>query len=590
MVTSDESHADTTAVWAVTVALTAVALPIVQQGPVSHGRVLSAALLGAFAIATPRVVRYTRLSATLPRLNIRAVVLGCILATGVAFRLRALFAVRSLWFDEVSLAANIADRSLLELLTTQLSAHQSAPPGFLTASWFAYETAGTGLIWVRAVPFAAGVLTLVVGTHVARSVFHSFLAQAGFVAMLAWSPILIFYSTELKQYSTDVLVVTVALYLAHTMAQRRSGWLAALLGFAAVISSLAGLIVFFLLALIVLSSGFAKQRLRGVYAAGQQHIAALCAWLFAATLHLIYTVVAGADREYMQEYWRARAGFAPQSLGSFDDVWWYGDRFRELVWLTFDATEMVGPGMHNGAVWLVVAVGVLLVAAARSVWRHNWTLQLAALMLLGAFMLAQFNAYPLSSRLALYLIPALVFLMASGIDRLWGSSRRVVGRPISVALALLLGASLIATSISQFAAPFLGKDMHGALKVVAREWQSGDAVWTVPTDMPVVEWHRAGAGFTAPVIAVDSALPRTRGPIAGLQEHAPSRLWIVSSVRRREARQLLEKAIPEYEASAVYSQDDTFIALLSNTGPVMFEPTGDRNLLRLRSHANPAGD
>lgn len=588
MGTSVKVKTDTTLTWVVAVTFTVASLPLIQPGPVSVGRVLVAVALAALALVLYAAAERTRLRTVIPPLRISPVILGLIVATGIALRLRALFAARSLWFDEVSLATNIAERSLLDLLTVPLSFQQSAPPGFLTASWVVFETFGTGLLWVRAIPFVAGILTLIVGVQTARVVFRSFPAQVVFLAILAWSPILVFYATELKQYSTDVLAMTVALYLAHVMRQRRSGWLAAVLGFMAVVSSSAGIIVFFLLALIVLGSGFAKQRLRGMYDAGLRHVVALSAWLLGATVHVLYTVVAGVDRTYMQEYWRQRAGFAPQSLGSLEDVWWYGDRFQELVWLTFDATEMVGPGMHDGALWLVALVGVLVLCATGSAWRHNWPLQLAVLAFAMAYLLAMVGAYPFSSRLALYLIVALAFLVACGIDRLWASTPRTVWQTASLAAGLLMSVSLIVTSTIQFGTPFVGKDMHGALSVVVRAWQSGDAVWAVPLDVPVIEWHRVGAEFTAAVIPVDPLAPGTEGPIAALGENAPSRLWIVSSARRREARQLMEMAQPYYDASAVYVKDDTFIALLSNVGPVTFKPTGDRSLLRVDQQVTPA--
>jgi len=578
---SAESPPDIGKTFTVTAALTLVTLPLAQEGPIAQDRLLAVAIFSAVASVIVILLRTSRFHDAIQGIGRREVVLGFILASGVLFRLRALLARRSLWFDEVSLATNIRDRSLLDLLSAPLEFQQSAPPGFLTASWLTSEIFGTGLVWVRTVPFVAGILTLGLGLLVAKSTLKRFPAQAFFMAILALSPVLIFYSSEMKQYSTDALALTAGLYVAHMMQRRKSAICASLLGFVSVISSSAGLIVFFLLAMIVLASGYSTNQLRGIFQAGMENISALSFWLIAAIIHVFYTAVAGVDRAFMEEYWGARGGFAPQTITTLEETFWYGERLTELVWLTFDATNMVGPGTRSVSPLILLAAMVLLIGGFRSASRQNWPLLLVLITCIAALVLAQLRLYPLSSRLAIYLIPALAFLMASGADRLLQSDRRSLSRTINPVAGSLLIASLIPTVLGQFHSPYVGKDMDSALKVLVREGQFSDTVLAVPLDLRIVDWHRDGANFTAPVIAVDSITVTDSGQIAELGATIPPRLWIVSSARRREARTLFQEVEKLYSSTAVYSKDDTFIALLSNIGSVEFELTGDRSLLNV---------
>ena len=582
MFTSAESRPQVGGTLAITAVVTLAAWPMVPQGPLTSSRLIVVCSL--FAVVGSLFLLRHRLwvPARFPQIGRTEALFGFILAAGIIFRLRALFASRSLWFDEVSLALNIRDRSLIDLLTLPLTYRQSAPPGFLTAAWLSSEAFGMALIWVRFVPFVAGILALWVGLIVAKETLRTVGAQAFFLVLLAWSPLVVFYATELKQYSTDALAMTLALYVAHLMFRQRSAIRAAVLGFLAIISSTAGVIVFFLLALIVLVDGFAGQRLSGVRHAVMQNLTVLTAWLSAALLHVLYTAVAGVDRVYMQEYWGARGGFAPQQITGLADAWWYVDRFSELLWLTVEATEMVGPGMHEVRYLLLIAAAILVFGAIRNRSQQTWPSLLVAATGITAVVLSYVRLYPLSSRLAIYLIPALAWLMAYGVDYFLNDSRRIALRSVGVVASVVVLGSVFVTVVGQFQTPYVGKDMHAALQVITVHWQPGDEVWAVPLDVRVVEWHRDGAGFTAPVVAVDPTTDLGSGAVAQLSGDVPQRLWIVSSTRRREARMLFTTAQTYYDSSAVYANDDTFIALLSTVGPVTFELTDDRRRLIVR--------
>ena len=125
---------------------------------------------------------------------------------GVALRLIQYLHHRSLWFDEAMLALNILNRSYSQLLKP-LDYNQGAPVGFLFLERLVGTCCGFGEYALRLIPLIAGVCSLYLFYKVAQLLLPQ---KAVWIAigLAAVSPHLIYYSSELKQYSTDVLVAT----------------------------------------------------------------------------------------------------------------------------------------------------------------------------------------------------------------------------------------------------------------------------------------------------------------------------------------------------------------------------------------------
>ena len=90
-----------------------------------------------------------------------------ILGLGVLFRVVQYLVNRSYWMDEVSLAANITRKHLVDVLGV-LSHTQLAPPGFLVVEWVAYRTLGDNPFALRLFPLLCGIASLFLFLGVAR--------------------------------------------------------------------------------------------------------------------------------------------------------------------------------------------------------------------------------------------------------------------------------------------------------------------------------------------------------------------------------------------------------------------------------------
>ncbi len=132
------------------------------------------------------------------------------IVVGSILRLRQYLANRSLWTDEASLAVNIANRTFGGLIHP-LDYHQAAPIGFLFIEKISIVLLGNRDYILRLFPLFAGILAI----YLLYLITKEYFGQAGMAMVLifALNSWLIFFSSELKQYSSDVTVALLLIYL-----------------------------------------------------------------------------------------------------------------------------------------------------------------------------------------------------------------------------------------------------------------------------------------------------------------------------------------------------------------------------------------
>lgn len=134
-----------------------------------------------------------------------------VIILGVFLRLRQYFVNRSFWVDEASLALNIVNRALGSL-TLLLDYDQGAPIGFLFIQKFLILAFGNSEYVLRLFPLLSGILAVYLICRLAREYFGKFGWVAVFLFSISGS--MIYYSSELKQYSSDVAIALLLVYWA----------------------------------------------------------------------------------------------------------------------------------------------------------------------------------------------------------------------------------------------------------------------------------------------------------------------------------------------------------------------------------------
>jgi len=141
-----------------------------------------------------------------------------LIVLGTLLRLRQYLSGRSLWADEASLAYNLVHRDFLGLIRP-LDYDQGAPVGFLFIEKILVIVLGNIDQVMRLFPLFSGILAIYFFYRIAQtSLKGGMLGLALF--SVSWS--LIYYSSELKQYSSDVMIGLLLIFLA-TRCLRENG-------------------------------------------------------------------------------------------------------------------------------------------------------------------------------------------------------------------------------------------------------------------------------------------------------------------------------------------------------------------------------
>jgi len=135
-----------------------------------------------------------------------------IILAGIAVRVDVFLLNRNLVLNEANLARNIFERNVFQL-AMPLSYEQYAPPVFLWMLKLFTSVFGYSEYAFRIYPLLASVAVLYLMYRVLRE-FVSFRSLWYPLALLCVSYIMIRYSSELKQYMTDILVVLSLILLA----------------------------------------------------------------------------------------------------------------------------------------------------------------------------------------------------------------------------------------------------------------------------------------------------------------------------------------------------------------------------------------
>lgn len=338
---------------------------------------------------------------------------GVLLGLGVVFRVAQYLDDRPYWLDEHSLWANIA-RMTWSGLTAPLIGTQLAPPGFLAVEWAALRGLGDSRWALRMVPLLGGVASLFLFARAAGRCLRPSAVPIA-VALFAVSDDLIYFASELKQYSTDVTAALGCL-LAGLATQGRPVSRVRLAGLAAMGATVVwfshpSAFVLAGVGTVLLASAVVGRRWREAAGLGL----ACLAWgaSFATVL-----AVAGGQTGHRRDLWAFWAfAFPPGPFG--DPTWWP----RRFVYL-FD--NPLGLGSRLAA---LPAIALFFAGCGSGRWadgpgrRRFWMVAAPGLFAAGA---ASLHRYPFHGRLVLFLVPSLLLFIAEGAARVgeaWGGRR-----------------------------------------------------------------------------------------------------------------------------------------------------------------------
>lgn len=379
---------------------------------------------------------------------------------GIILRVGRYFQDRSLWLDEASLAVNLISRSYSGLFRT-LDFDQGAPYGFLVLEKLAISTFGDSERAFRLFPLLTGIASLFVFWRVASR----FLGRSAALLALAFFTVLeplVYYSSETKPYSFDVLVALVLVWLFDRALSTRR--LRPLVAYA--VAALAAPWFSYPSVFVLAGTGGALL----LVAAIERD------WRTAA---FRAAVVAGGAVIFLVVYLTSIRHLSGGLKGTAEAVTSSGHSSvaKNIYVLLSDPGAM--PRTLIGLAVFLVAIGAVIMA------RQRWP-RLAALVLIvvAAGLAAEIHRYPLVGRLALFLVPLVLLLLALGAVTLVRSTPAAVRGVVFGAVLLLLAAPfwtglrhLRRPPTAQAGTPATLQPTRHLLARLADAWRPGDTLY-----------------------------------------------------------------------------------------------------------------
>lgn len=334
--------------------------------------------------------------------------------------------------DEAKLAANILERDYSGFLEP-LTFNQGAPPGFLFIEKFLTDLLGSGEMALRLFPLICGIAALVLIYFIGRR-FVGELSATVAAALFAVLRPPIYYSGEVKQYSTDVVAVLVVLWLSARCLDEQErtepyitlalvGGLLFWCSHAAMMASAGvGLVLFWK----AVTTGSKPMLVRLMLPAG--------IWAVSFVPFFIFSLTDLLANDSLSEFWTN--GFAPLLPTSTSDVRWYHDAM-------FGVFEDAAGVQSSG-----VGLFAFLVGGAALMGRDSqpWKLALLVSPIFVTLFISGLEVYPFSGRTILFASPILVLVLCRGLVYLWNQSKVVgiIGTLVVFVTPLALAADLMA--------------------------------------------------------------------------------------------------------------------------------------------------
>jgi hypothetical protein len=470
-----------------------------------------------------------------------SIAVAVVLAGGAILRIRAYAADRSLWLDESFLALNLLRRGWSGLLG-QLDFNQGAAPGFLLLEKGA-ASVSTGELALRGFPFALGLATLALIAPVARRVCSpaGTLLACGLTAL---APSMIYYSTELKQYSGDVTASLILLWAGLELrggASRRRTSIAATAGTLAILISQAAVFTAAGVGAVLLAADIFDRRRRPARAT----VAPVGIWAAASAIVLVHALHASAG--VLRSYEGSAALAGPGGGG--------GSTSTHSISLL--ATSIAGDlGLPTTALsikLITYVVGIFGIAGLVSLLRRRtWPALMVAApaaLMLGASMLGR---YPISGRTVLFVAPMAAVLVAEGIALAVRSVPLRFGVVLGLALAVLALEGAVRADTRTLVHPTKREEVRTVLSSVAAMTRPGDRIFVAYAAqyalayyaecrcVGAAPWHpvpaRGGQGQWAPAIRSDATVEvqpylgrDDTAYLESLRRLQPGRTWVLLS-------------------------------------------------------------
>ncbi len=278
--------------------------------------------------------------------------------------------------------------------------------------------------------------------------------------LFAVSGHLIYYSSEVKQYSTDVMIALLLFWItvyiqSKELLTRRVVLLLGLSGGIAIWFSHPSIFVLAGGALSLTYSGVGRRE----WGSFRRFCPAYLIWAISFMILYAFSLRILINQEGLLGYWAG--GFMPFPPVSKSDIKWYWDTFIHLF---SEPVVMRFPG---------IAALAFLVGCGSLFMKRRDKFYLFFSPIIAALLASSMHKYPFNGRLILFLVPSLFIFMAEGIAKIMVSTR-TTSKMLGIALIALLFADPMMNAAGRIVKPYTREEIRAVLDYVARQQKQED--------------------------------------------------------------------------------------------------------------------
>lgn len=394
------------------------------------------------------------------------------IAIGIGLRLIHYLLDRSLWIDEAFVALNIQERSLLELLDP-LKYNQAAPVGFLAITKSIALLGGENEYLLRLFPFISAIVALLLFYRVAKW-FGSLLVLAISLSLFALCDRAIYYSAELKQYSSDIMFALAIYCLAIALQKERLNF--TVLASAAI---LGGIFIWFSHPAVFVLAGTGSTLLvsacwRKDLVKVKQYLAVFGVWLLSFIAFYQISLTRLINNDALQSSWGgAHDSFMPFPPTSLPEAKWFVDKFFEIF------------NYPVGIYLTGIAAFAFIVGCAVLFQERKDKLFILLSPIVVTALASGLHKYPFKGQLLLFIIPAMLLIIAEGTSNIIEATRPKF-KFLGIAFAVLLFFYPVYYAVLNLNNPYkypafeyqrVREDIKPVLNYVEQNYQAEDVVY-----------------------------------------------------------------------------------------------------------------
>jgi hypothetical protein len=441
-------------------------------------------------------------------------IIATLMVLGILFRLRQYLFDRSLWLDESLLVVNILARPFRGLLLP-LDHGQAAPFGFLILEKEVVRYLGSSELALRLVPFLCGIVSIFLFTAIARRYLKGIAIPIA-VGLFAVSGPLIYYSSEAKQYSSDVAIALLLYLLASLLFEKPFG-----IGGTILVSIIGALAVWFSQPSIFILAGvgisglwmcFRNKDRRGF----TKFFIASAVWAGSFLTYYLFSLRGLTHNNFLLDYWQG--AFAPLLPHSLNDLLWYVNTLFNVF------SNPVGLAFAGLA-------AVAAVLGAMELFAERRQILFALLLPMALALLASgLHRYPFRERLLLFLVPSLILLVAAGLGNIHRATYQALPS-LTILLLVVLFFQPALDAGRYLLKPQTKEEIRPVLAYIQQHRSPGDVLYSYHPAIYPLEYY-SQRGVILPMQRIDSIAMRqswqaTRADLDRLR--GQKRVWVLFS-------------------------------------------------------------